>query len=69
MRTATFARFVTLFNRYLLGRPCGLHAPFSDRFIRLEEHVANGEEVDQPHQELQEIRPGVLADQVSKELP
>src|SRR5829696_306002 len=67
--TATLARLLALLNKFLLSRPRGLRAPFGDGFSRLEERVTDGEEVDQPHRELQEIRPRVPANQNSQELP
>src|SRR5215217_9628144 len=66
--TATLARLLTFLNEYLLSRPRGLRATFGDGFLRLEERVTDGEEVDQPHRELQEIRPRVPANQNPQEL-
>src|SRR3954468_12745113 len=63
----TLARLLALFNAYLLSRSRG--STFGDGFLRLEERVTYGEEVDQPHRELQEILRRVPANQNPQELP
>src|SRR5215208_5044456 len=69
-RTAmTITGLFALFNRYLLARLRGPRAALGDGFLRPEERVADGEEVDQPHREFEQIGPRVPAHEDSEELP
>src|SRR5215210_7585303 len=67
--TMTLTGLFALFNGYLLARLRGVRAPLGDGFLRPEERVADGEEIDQPHRELEQVGPRVPAHEDSEELP